>query len=243
MAFQHVSLAENLHLHKRLTSSLQLVAVTLCAFPAMAFAQEPSALLECRGTGDDLPSVGVYSFFQDAGRLMCLAPRQDGDGTDVPRLRVGRSHVGKSRESLEPKLGPPWQELDARLPGLTTSAYLVFTDSIENNGAYYAIEYEQVNREDVAFSVQLTGNRPDTPHHFSCLHPGDHQALVERQLGEPTDVSPFEFEDDGVTGVVWSYAPLPVSIELVDGKVYSFRVWRPEHVEPKERRLSLLEKR
>lgn len=227
----------------QLVSPLCVAAIILSAFSPRALAQPGGALLECKGTGDDLPSVGVYGFFQDAGRLMCLAPKQDGDGTDVPCLRVGRSHVGQSRESLEFKLGPPWQELDARLPGLTTSAYLVFTDSVENNGAYYVIEYEQVNGEDVAFSVQLTGNRPDTPHHFSCLHLGDHQAIVERQLGEPTDVSPFEFEDDGVSGLVWSYAPLPVSIELVDGTVYSFRVWRPEHVEPKERRLSLLEQR
>jgi len=200
-------------------------------------------VLMCEGVADSLPSVGIYGFFHDAEQTLCVAPSDDADGTDVPCLRMGQIHVGQTRESVEERLGSAFQDIEPRLPGFTTSAYMVFRDTVANEATYYVVEYEQLNNREIAFSVQLTGTRPDTMHHFSCLHLEDDEAALRRQLGEPTDISPFEFEEDGVSGVVWSYAPVPISIEVVNGKVFSFRVWRPEYVEPKERRLSLLEHR
>ncbi len=205
--------------------------------------QNGRAILACRTTHDSLASMGVYGFFYDADQILCVAPSDDADGTDVPCLRIGQVHVGQTRESVEGRLGLPFQNIESRLPGFTTSAYMVFRDSVANTAAYYVVEYEQFDGHEIAFSVQLTGSRPDALHHFSCLHLEDDEVALRRQLGEPAEVSPFQFEEDGVSGVVWSYAPLPLSIELVDGKVYSFRVWRPDNVEPQERRLSLLENR
>ncbi len=209
----------------------------------MVTAQQPRHPLTCEQAGADLPSVGVYGFFWDAGRTYCVAPTEDADGTDVPCLRIGALHVGQAREDVEERLGSPWQTVASRAPGLTAAVYLLFRDSVAGRGAYYVIEYERVEARDVAFSVQLTGQRPDGIHHFSCLRLEDEVGAVRRQLGEPVDVSPFAAPESGVSGLTWSYEPLPVSIEIVDGKVYSLRVWRPPHVAPRERTLSLLRKR
>lgn len=224
-----------------LTLRVRVLVFVASTLDSALSAQATAYPLRCRDTGDSLPAVGMYSLLFDAGQILCAAPTDDADGTDVPCLRIGQVYVGQRRESVEGRLGSPFQDIDSRLPGFTTSAYMVFRDSVANSAAYYIVEYEEFDEQEIAFSVQLTGSRPDTLHHFSCLHLEDDEAALRRQLGEPTDISPFEFEEDGVSGMVWSYAPLPVSIELVDGKVYSFRVWRPEYVEPKERVLSLLE--
>ena len=120
-----------------------------------------------------------------------------------------------------------------------TLAYLAHQDSVARSAAYYVIEYERVGGEEIAFSIQLTGDRPDGQHHFSCLDLGGPEARVTQQLGPPSERSPFDVGD--VQGVVWSYAPLPVSIEIVDGKVYSMRVWRPDNVPARPRRLSLID--
>lgn len=240
----HVAAAERVHNHSMIRNAalVSLFASALAVFVVQnATGQNGQDKLVCQSTRESLPSMGVYGFFYDADQTFCVAPRDDADGTDVPCLRIGRVYVGQRREAVENVLGDPFRDLGTSRAGFSTSAYLVADDSSTGNGSYYVIEYEELNGQQIAFSVQLTGTRPDTMHHFSCLHLEDDEGTLRRQLGEPTDVSPFEFEEDGVSGVVWSYAPLPVSIELVDGKVYSFRVWRPEYVEPKERSLSLLE--
>ncbi len=212
----------------------------LCVASHETYAQSEQDPLACRNSRESSPSVGVYTFFLDSEKIFCVAPSDDADDTDVPCLRIGRVHVGQSRASVEELLGAPFQQFPERIPGLSTNAYWVLRDSIAGTGTYYVVEYEKLEDKEIAFSVQLTGDRPDLLHHFSCLHLEDEEELLRTQLGAASDVSPFQFAGDNVSGVVWSYAPLPLSIELVDGKVYSFRVWRPDFVAPKVRQLSVL---
>lgn len=228
----------------RVRAGSLLVSVTIVALFSAVNArvlagQERRHPLTCESSG-----VGAYSLFFDAGQVLCVAPEIDGDGTYVPCLRIGEVHVGQSRDGVEELLGSPFRTFEPRLPQFSsTAAYLVLRDSVEHNAAYYVVEYESLDGRELAFSVQLTGSRPKLLHHYSCLDLEEADTTVRRQLGEPSEVSPFEAPQSGVSGVVWSYKPLPVSIEFVEGKVYSFRVWRPDHVPPKERRLSLLRER
>lgn len=221
-------------------SVTKTLILTATWVPSVLSAQGTVHALACEDSSDSLPSVGAYCFFFDSDQTYCVSPGVDADGTDVPCLRIGRVHVGQTRESVEAHLGSPFQDFPPRLPGLSMSAYWVFRDTVSHARSYYVVEFERLDGQEIVFSTQLTGSRSDSLHHFSCLHLEDDESVLRRQLGKPTEVSPFQFEEDGVSGVVWSYAPMPISIELVDGKVYSFRVWRPEHVAPKERKLSLL---
>jgi hypothetical protein len=186
----------------------------------------------------------MYALLYDSGRTACVAPERDSDGSIVPCLRIGRVHVGKVRTDLEEQLGLAPRILPQRLPNLTTVAYVIDADSARDRATYYVLEYERVAGDELLFSAQLTGDPADMAAlDFSCLKLGTSEAAVHQQLGAPSEVRPFEAPHTGVAGVVWSYDPLPISIEFVDGKVYSFRVWRPGDVPARKRTLSLLEKR
>ena len=104
-------------------------------------------------------------------------------------------------------------------------------------------KYERIGDDELVFSAQLTGDPPDpVALDFSCLQLGGTGAAVRQQPGAPSEIRSFERAEAGVAGVVWSYDPLPISIEVVDGRVYSFRVWRPDDVPARRRTLTLLKK-
>lgn len=201
-----------------------------------AHSQELVNRLRCRPAGENLPSVGMYGLFFDNGRRLCVAAKEDGDGTLVPCLRIGWTFVGQVRADVERELGTPWRTL-----GAASYAYLVYRDSTGQRGAYYIVEYEQVGGEETALAIQLTGDPAPTNISFSCLQLGDPEADAWRQLGPPAATVPFDAREMEKRGLRWEY-PDPISIEIVNGRVFSFRVWRPEDVPAKKRSLSLLRK-
>ena len=221
---------------KLLDRFLAPMTVALIA-PLALHAQELSNLLDCRDGGPDSPSVGIYSLFLDSGRPLCIAPEDDSDGTFVPCYRIGEIHVGQERSAVEALLGAPWQTLPGGSGGGETQAYLLFRDETADRGAYYVIEYESFGEEEIVFSLQVTGNRPDPSPHFSCLHLGDPASAVQRQLGKATEVTPFSALGGSLSGLVWSF-DLPISIEFIHDDVYSLRVWRPFDVAPVKREWS-----
>ncbi len=202
-------------------------------------AQGPDDRLRCLGGGDSIPSVGLYSLVVDKDRRLCVATKEEGDGTLIPCLRVGRVYVGQLRAEVEIELGQPWQAVEGQ--PTPTYAYPVFRDSTSRTGAYYIVEYERLTGEQIASAVQVTGDRPAISLQFSCLQLGDSEADVRRQLGSPEETTPFDSPEAGRHGMRWDYAD-PFSIEIVDGKVFSFRVWRPDDIPAKKRKLSLLRK-
>jgi hypothetical protein len=54
-------------------------------------------------------------------------------------------------------------------------------------------------------------------------------------------IAPFEDASIGVKGQQWTYGPLPFSAEIVDNRVYSIRVRRPDALPPKRRRFKFAE--
>ena len=199
-----------------------------------AVAQTGNDPLQCITGGDSVPSVGVYDFVFDNTRTLCVAPKEDADGTLMPCLRIGRIYIGQARDEVEKETGSP-----GRAFGDAGYAYLVYRDTIAEEGAYYAVEYERVRNQDVAAAIQLTGDPTPTGLHFSCLRLGDPEADVRRQLGLPAGTTPFDAPEAGVSGTRWEYRA-PFSIEIVNGRVFGFRVWRPRGVPAGERTLSLL---
>ncbi len=171
---------------------------------------------------------------------LCVAPTVDADGTVVPCLRIGAVFVGMSRESIERVLGKPWRDLGPTPPGKSTVAYLVHHDSVAGTSAYYAVEYEHLDSMEIAFSVQLTGDKLSTGEHFSCIGLGDGAEAITQQLGRPSETAAVDVGRAGVTATAWYYWTLSTSIEIVNGRVFSLRVWRPDEVLPRERTLSRL---
>lgn len=215
---------------------------TICLSAASTAGAQTTSLGSCVESSETGPRVGLYDLVEDGGRRLCVAPSEDADGTVVPCLRIGRVYVGQVRADVHRVLGDPWRRLGPREQRIATDVYLVFRDTVRDRGAYYVIEYEMAEGKEIAYSVQLTGDRSDSAHTFSCLALEDPEEAVRRQLGTPTDVTEFEFQDEAVRGVVWWFDPEPVSVEIAKARVYSIRVWRPDHVGPRPRTLRVLER-
>jgi hypothetical protein len=108
----------------------------------------------------------------------------------------------------------------------------VYSDTSTKRDAYHVVEYESVESEDVVSVVQLTGDTAPALLQFSCLGLGDSDGIVQRQLGPPEWTTPFEVQESRIHGVRWDYSD-PFSIEIVNGRVFSLRVWRPHDMPAK----------
>jgi hypothetical protein len=64
---------------------------------------------------------------------------------------------------------------------------------------------------------------------------GDPAERLTQQLGPPVRTDLFEDASVGITGRRWTYGPLPFSVEIVDDRVYSIRVWRPNGLPARRR--------
>ncbi len=70
-------------------------------------------------------------------------------------------------------------------------------------------------------SLQLTGEAIRDSLNFSSITLGDSTSHVESILGKPFVVK----EVDEIEGVLWSYHPFRFSLEIVNGKVYSIKMY------------------
>lgn len=127
--------------------------------------------------------------------------------------RIGDFKVGDAWSTVSGRLGTPWRVVP-RPNGAIAMIYVISATPAAK--AYWVIE----NRQNKIASVQLTGNYPVQPHNFSTIQLGDFEQKVLNVLGprySKTEVSE-------IRGVMWNYAPFPITIEFVDGRVYSMRV-------------------
>ncbi|HEV8263917.1 MAG TPA: hypothetical protein VGQ06_03130 [Gemmatimonadales bacterium] len=193
----------------------------------------PTHVFACREVTDSLPCYGAYSFRRDAsGAVTCVAPREEPPTPLSPCLRLGWVHVGQTRGDVEQILGRPWQPSPPRADGTEGFAYLVFTDSVRDRGAYYVVEYERAGGGQIARSIQFTGDSIPLPLDFSGLRIGDLPDRVLRQLGAPTSRGEFNDEAQGIRGEWWDWTRASISLEIVNGRLYSVRLWRPDGVRP-----------
>lgn len=199
-------------------------------------------VLECSGAGDSAPQEGVYALAvrqpEGARTLECMAPEEDLDGTVAPCLRIGRIFVGMNEEGVRRNIGIPARATRTEA-GRDAFIHLLFMNQRTEEAAYYVLEYEEVAGERVVYSVQLTGQRPPLPVSFSCVELGSTGQEVLRQLGPPTSVDTVSLQMLDAPVEVWNYVPLPISIEIMRGEVYSIKTWRPDELSPLSRKPSL----
>ena len=191
----------------------------------------PDHVLACRFSTDTLPCVGGYSFRRDAsGGLTCVAPREEPPTQLSPCLRLGWVHVGQLRSEVEEVLGAPFQRAPSRGDGTEGFAYLVFADSVRDRSSYYVVEYERADGVQIAHTIQFTGDSTPLPLDFSGLLLGDPQDRVLRQLGAPASRGDFDDKEQAIRGEWWDWTSAPISLEIVGGRLYSVRLWRPDGV-------------
>ena len=127
-------------------------------------------------------------------------------------LRVGDSY--RPMRDLNPK---PWKEV-ALENGVSAAAFLIIATAELN--AYWVIGH----RDDKIVSVQLTGNYSHPDLAFATIRLNDSEEKVLAMLGPRAQI--WVVREIG--GLLWDYYPFPISIEFLQGRVYSMRVTAPD---------------
>ena len=73
-------------------------------------------------------------------------------------------------------------------------------------------------------TVQLTGNYSHPDLAFATIRLNDTEERVLAMLGPPANIRVVK----EIGGLLWDYHPIPISIELVHGRVYSIKVAAPD---------------
>jgi len=155
---------------------------------------------EFRRKGDGLVCV-TETFKRDEGYLQCL--------------RIGPIYIGQRERDVERLLGNPWKVIKQ---DDSTTIKVFPIESNEESKPYWVITF----KNGVAEAVQVTGKDPKATTSFSSIKVGDNKARVLEILGKPFASKSVE----SIKGTLWSYRPFPISIEIVDDRVYSIRLSR-----------------
>jgi len=183
----------------------------------------------CRIVTDSLPCLGGYAFHRATQGISCMAPREEPRTPLSPCLRIGWVYVGQLRRQVEAILGAPWKDNPSdRGNGTHTIGYLMFSDG--DRGSYYIVEYERLGTEEIARSVQFTGDATPLSLDFSGLRLGDPATRVLAQLGTPETRGEFNDKDMGLKGEWWDWGSNAISFEIIGGRIYSIRLWRPDNI-------------
>lgn len=193
----------------------------------------PGHIFACRMASDSLPCLGLYiAFGKGGGGVACLWPNEEHTTALSPCARIGWVHVGQQPAQVEEILGSPWQPAPPRDDGRVGYAYLVFQDTLSQRAAYYIVEYERAGGDTVAYSVQFTGDSTPLPLDFAGLRLGDPAEHVLRQLGAPETRGQFNDDVNDLHGEWWDWNSAGISVEIISGRLYSVRLWRPDRIAP-----------
>ncbi len=171
-------------------------------------------LLNCNILATD---NAMNEFRRSGGSLVCTTEvyKPNQEPLYLQCLRIGPLYIGQSQEDAERILGKPWKVIEQD-GGVATKVFAIKSD--ETAKPYWVITFNS----GVINAIQLTGKNPRNVYKFSSIKLGDKKVKVLEILGEPFTTKPVE----SVKGILWSYHPFPISLELVDEKVYSIRVSR-----------------
>lgn len=194
---------------KQLLGLVSILFLSSCAFGG------------AKGVGPVQPSLPrpefpTNEFRFDGHELTCFT----GEGFDSYEgcLHIGDIWVGDGLAEVEGKLGIPFHVGDGGDQGQIRGYALKGTEEL--------LPYILLSvKENKVMSIQLTGTHTLSPYSFSGLALGDPAEKILGVLGRPyKEISPVP----EVEAELWDYFPLPVSIEVKDGRVYSIRIQDPE---------------
>ncbi len=159
--------------------------------------------------------IAVNEFRRAGAGLVCVTETAKHDEGYLQCLRIGQIHIGQREKDVERLLGSPWKVIKQ---DDTTTIKVFPIESNEEMKPYWVITFKKGAVE----AIQATGKNPKTATSFSSIKLGDKKARVLEILGKPNASKSVE----AIKGAMWSYQPFPISIELVDDRVYSIRVSR-----------------
>jgi hypothetical protein len=160
-----------------------------------------------------LDSASLNEFRYIGGAIGCISDKLiDTDKGYVNCLHIGNVKMKMSIIEVEEILGEPKKVIDQNESQVRV--YLLPTS--EKYYPYFAVTF----KNKIAKSLQLTGNSTSEDISFSSIRLGSYYKEVLELLGKPTNI---QIVPD-INGVEWTYYPFPISIEIINGKVYSIKI-------------------
>jgi hypothetical protein len=176
---------------------------------AGALAQDADAV-HMREAMKDAP---MNSFRHVGNHLVC---KQDTPAPDYRAcLRIGSVRVGDSFRIFRERHPMIWKEL-ALEDGVSAS---IHPAAAADGKTYWVIG----RRDDRIVSVQLTGHHASPELAFATLQLGDSEERALALLGPRASIRAVP----EIGALLWDYAPFPISVEFIDGKVYSIKIADP----------------
>lgn len=161
------------------------------------------------------PKDGEFRYA--GGAIVCITTdTPDPEKGYLPCLHIGPVSIGQSYAEIQKMLGEPWKTMKHGA-ATVTRVYPIQTKK-EGPLPYWVIQFINGTVE----AIQLTGFHADKELAFSSIRPGDRQKRVTDILGAPA----FKTAVKEINGVLWSYRPFPISIEIKDKRVYSIWISR-----------------
>jgi hypothetical protein len=159
--------------------------------------------------------IPINEFRRKGGGLVCTTETFKPDEGYLQCLRIGPIYIGQRERDVERLLGNPWKVIKQ---DDSTTIKVFPIESNEESKPYWVITF----KNGAAEAVQVTGKNPKVTISFSSIKLGDKKSRVLEILGKPFASETIE----DIKGTLWSYRPFPISIEIVDDRVYSMRLSR-----------------
>jgi len=154
---------------------------------------------EFRYLGGSIATISDKSSDVEQGYLNCLY--------------IGKIKMRMTLNQVDSVLG----KCDKILNQNDSQIQVYFLPASEKYYPYYAISF----KNNIVNSIQLTGLSTSDNISFSPIKLGDHYKTVLEILGKPGNIKNIE----DIKGVEWTYFPFPISIEFVNRKVYSIKIY------------------
>ena len=158
----------------------------------------------------------VNEFRVSKGKLVCNSGGKD--RSYIPCLRIGPLSIGQDLRDVSKMLGKANRVINEGV--IIIRVYTIRAGALTGQRIpYWVIGF----RDRKVVSIQLTSPRGEERFEFSSIQIGDTASKVTATLGPPTVK---EMVKD-VSATYWGYDPVPIGIEIMDGRVFTIYVSEP----------------
>lgn len=133
----------------------------------------------------------------------------------ISGLKIGWINLNDNFKTITETFGEPYETLKGEDE---INNHIFLLDTINENLNYIVVS----ERNDTLWGIQLTGYLTNQNYNFSSIRLGDYSYFVEKKLG----IGSEQVEVEDINGYKWIYDPFPFSIEFIENRVYSIRIYK-----------------
>lgn len=200
---------------------MKLILYIVLAFSLVAiltFAESPVS--ESQGVAAQRP-YGEYRY--EGNWIVCVVSDSwwPDSLAELACLHIGEFTLGDSMSMWADRLDKPYDSWSDEL-GSQFDVYLLPFEG-KQDIPYLLFEH----RSGQIVALQMSGPATTDTTSFAGLHLGDPVEILQKKLGPPS--STREVAD--IKGELWSYQPFPISVEVVNKRISSIRIYLSDEMQ------------